>query len=336
MVQGLNSESQDTLNRLLHELKGSRNELKSLRERAAALEDSLSRYEYQLQRIEEDVYQELDRELQDNRAPHEPHLESSSAGIIEPKTHDTGTATELRDMLYSRMGDIRIHLERLNNFEFDLQDELQERDILRAAGNAEVTTDAEFFEHARGERARIQQELEDAQVEVSKLKERCIQNNIGFEDPQFAEVLYQPGMDSLVTASGLGEPQMEEHQGSSTIINAFFNAQERIKQWLEKPSGSPNSEPDATKEARQEWTRRDSSSSDAGWVMTPSLVRPPSSLRTVGMNGLAESELPQWRAGPPPGSSLIEALLLESSSTPLGYGHQPKTNITVKARQSLP
>lgn len=324
-----------TLNRLYRELNRSKSDLVSLRDRSGIVENTLSKYEYQLQGVEDEVYRELNKELLQNISPNIAQLPSRSSQTPAPSKHEAVQDLDLQDRLYSRMGDLRIHLERLNNFEFDLREQLEERDSLRAAGQVHLSTDFQFFERARDERARIQRELEETQVEVQELKKRCIRDGIDFEEPQFPEELYHSKIHSSTSELGPAEIQPDVQQDSSTIIGDFFTAQERISRWLDNPFGSPKSDEQVARVATGERTRRESSSSDIVWIRTPSPTRHQTIKRCGGRQGSAEHYEPQWRSGPPPGSSLIEALLLESASTPLGrYAHQSQSNATSNGRHS--
>ncbi|CAO2654006.1 Nn.00g107390.m01.CDS01 [Neocucurbitaria sp. VM-36] len=336
LAHDYDSQHRDTLSRLCRELNRSRNSLTSLRERYATLENILSNYEYQLQSVEEGVYRELEKRLQQHVAPEVIQIDPNSSQTAVPSHLEAVEDMGLRDRLYSRMGDLRIHLERLNNFEFDLREELEERDVLRAEGQVHLTTDTQFFEQARDERARIQQELEEVQTEVQELRKRCNRGGIDYEEPQFPEVLYHTSFRNSASTSDPTGPQPEVQRESSAIISDFFTAQERINQWLEHPSDSPMSDGEVARVNAEERTRRESSSSDLVWVRTPSPTRRPNSMRSVGRHGSADYSLPQWRTGPPPGSSLLEALLLESASTPLGrYASPPEANATPKTGRSL-
>ena len=327
--QKLDLHSKHTLNRHSQDLKHCKSDLEVQRQRTAALEGTLSNYEYQLQQVEEDVYFELDHETRRNELTYKMQVQSNSTQTVPPSDSGFDDVAELRERLYSRMGDLRIHLERLNNFEFDLREELEERDLIRASGQTDIITDAQFFEQTRSDRARIQQDVEDAQTDVRELKEHCVRDGVDFEEPDLPDMLFHTETKDLVAPF---EPPAHQHQaqrGSSSIIGAFFSAQERVKRWLKEPSGSQNLEKEGTAEIPQGRARRESSSSDMGWVMTPSTTRRPASMKAAGRHGSAVLDAPEWRYGPLPGSALLEALLLESATTPLGkYGHQAQANAT--------
>ena len=336
-TQDPDPQSRYTLSRLSLELKASKLNLKTIRERAATLEDNLSNYEYHLERVEQDIYLELNEELQRSQDSYGMGFQSSSAQPIIPCNSSVDKSIGLRDRLYSRMGDLRIYLERLNNFEYDLREELDERDLIRASGETGMTTDTQFFEQTRIERAKIKQDLDRAQEDVRELKKKCLRDGIHFEEPQFAEMPFYSETESSTTTFDPCTQTVEEPQGSSSIIGAFFSAQERVKRWLKEPSGSPNSAKEGAGEVPDERGRRESASSDMGWVMTPSNSKRPASMRAAGKHGSAVHDTPEWRYGPRPGSPLLEALLLESAATPLGtYGHQPEVHATPKAESRLP
>lgn len=330
--KGFDLQTRSTLNRISQELKSCKKDLETLRKRAATLEDALSRHEYELQRVEEHVYLDLDKQLKQSELSYRREIERNSTSAISPSGSNVDTRMGLRDRLYSRIGDVRIYLERLYNFEYDLREELEQRDLIRASGQVVTTTDYQFFEQTSAERTRIQQDLEQAQVEVEELKEKCLQNGIEFEEPTFAEDHGQTETDSFATIFEDSTYQPEEAQGSSSIIGAFYSAHERVMRWLKEPTGPGHPEKEGAESIPEEM--RQSSSSDIVWV--PAAKRP-ASIGTAGKYGSAVNDAPRWRYGPRPGSSLLEALLLDSASTPLaGYSHLPGSSIAIGARQSLP
>ncbi|KAF1832447.1 hypothetical protein BDW02DRAFT_581204 [Decorospora gaudefroyi] len=305
-----------TLNGLSLELKHCRNELNATRKRTFALEDILSCHERRMHQMEDDAYTDFMKINLENDELDRVQVQSSSVRTVLPQTSHTNCGLLAR--LYTRMGDTRIHFERLNNFEFDFREEMEERELIRASGQLEDTTDAQFFEQMKAERIKIQQDLEEAQKEVETLKNLCIQNGIDFEEPQVPDMLPDAGPEDYSKIFDPSTLTQDVQPGSSSVIGAFFNAQDRVARWLRASSGSPSSDKDETKDEPEPQRRRESQSTDMGWVLTPSTAKHPVSLTASSEHGPGDQDLPVWTSGPGPGSRLLEALLLESATTPLG------------------
>lgn len=303
------AECKKDLDDLSHKMKASREELKVQRQRSNELENGLSNQEYQLTKLEEEIYQKLDTEFRlGSPKPTSPPAQPAFPTQRQFETVDTDTSRGPREELYSRMADLRILLERLNNFEFDLRDELDQRDILRATGQFDVSSDAAFFEETRAERAKIQTELEQAQADVERLKQQCIQRGIQFEDVQFHNLFNDADIDTFSTPSTQEEAAilpLPESPGG--IIGSFLIARERVKRWLD-PS-SPQNQGNSPAEHEGDSQARRESWSDVGWVTPDSWPRRERPSAGDGAHGM-----PVWNSGPPPGSSHLEALLRECST----------------------
>ncbi|ORY18204.1 hypothetical protein BCR34DRAFT_583127 [Clohesyomyces aquaticus] len=290
----------DDLVRLSKRLKDARESLKEQRRKTTDLEDQLSSQEYILTELEKQVYQNVDKELQTRLdMENSTHSDARESAIADSRSTIRKQQSPVEE-LYSRMGDLRIHLDRLSDFEADLRAEMDERDLLRAAGRLDISTDDEFFQQRKLERSQIQAELERAQVDVKHLKELCRSQGLEFEDVQFPNPLDEIYTETLFTTSAAP---------SSKILDNYEDRRERVNVWLTDPSKADEPQPLSTdpevnisgpeSDLRSEpESRLDCRDSD--WV----LARRPSS--SIGM--------PAWKLGPPPGSALLKALLLESSS----------------------
>ncbi|KAF2179456.1 hypothetical protein K469DRAFT_641352, partial [Zopfia rhizophila CBS 207.26] len=252
--QGFYSPSKDELDHLSRKLNSSSDDLKRQREKTARMEDGLSNQEYRLTELEGEIYQELDREFRLHRSSNQTSTTSHSVSEEPTSIRDTDTeiVEPLLDELYSRMGDLRILLDRLNDFEYELRQELDERDLLRAAGQCNLDSDEEFFEGRKIERTQIQSELEQAHADVNRLKELCTAQGIPFEDVQFPNLLDNAYSETSTATSGNKQENISTRRsGSSNILNTFLNARERVKSWL-GDSSRPEERQDANEQADQE------------------------------------------------------------------------------------
>ncbi|KAI8937914.1 hypothetical protein NX059_005598 [Plenodomus lindquistii] len=280
------------------------------RDRAAPLEELLSNHEYQLQRVEEMAYTHMHNITEPNT-----RQSSKDKGTFDPEPGEPAVLKRL----YLSMGHVGNLLERLYNFEFDLREQLDERDIARRTGEILADTDAQFFEDSRLQREQLERQLETAQAEMQALKLSCHRDGIEFEEPNFPDVLFHTREESSLSRS---EPVISRPRalpGSSSTIDAWFSSQDNTKKWVERlPTTSEQQNQDEflgapLKITVEPWKRRMSAASEFEWVdSTNARGRPDSTSVSIS------ASLPQWR-DPPPGSSLLEALLLESATTPLGH-----------------
>lgn len=224
-----------------------REDLKKQREKMAAHEDILSSKEYNLTELENEIYQDLIRDLPDEATATGP--ENTGPSIDTPATTavpEANTSIMLRDELYSRMGDLQILLERLTNFEDELRQELDERDFLRGSEQPDLTPDEVFFEERRRERKDLEEEVEKVQFDVIRLRKTCQAQSIVFEDVQFPEPLFEPHFLELSASGRSGQldaplPPPEQikapsqKSGSSSVITTYYNTRDRVKRWLGEP-----------------------------------------------------------------------------------------------------
>jgi hypothetical protein len=326
----LDVDSRDDIYRSHNELKLCRADLRVFRERTAILEDILSNYEYQLEHLEEEVYSDITQPKQPKEPEHEQKAPSSFLHTTLPihtgQDHNLG----LRERLYTRMGDIRIYHERLSNFEFDLRDRVEERDAIRAAGQNELTSNAEFFERARAQRLRIKEEHDKAHEDVRELKLQCVHEGIEFEEPDFLNPIY-------CTHPEGNTPSSEPAPGLPNMIEDYFASQERTANWLGESVESIDAIGEIGEKMSNHGKRGVSASSDMVWVPRPSSKQRRVSKSNSRRRSPAAYNAPQWRSGPPPGSPWLEALLLESASTPLGtFRERSDSDASLRPRHSFP
>ncbi|KAF2114165.1 hypothetical protein BDV96DRAFT_110799 [Lophiotrema nucula] len=231
--------SWDHLEHLRDRLLSAREDLKKQREKLAAVEDGLSNQEYKLTEMEQEIYQELDREYLSG--PSSQTHTGLALNTPPPTTSDTNTTHSAQQELYSRMGDLRILLDRLNDFEVDLRQELDDRDVSRAYGETGLIPDEQFFEEHRNVRKQLQQDMDGVQAEISRLKQLCDSQMIPYEDVQFPEPLYEASTSDASTTSArlpeapVPEPAVSQRSGSSSVIKSFMNTRDRVKKWLGDP-----------------------------------------------------------------------------------------------------
>lgn len=315
-------ERKNEFDNLSGNMKSSGKELKVLRQRTSGMEDGLSSQEYRLTQLENELHQYIDAEYRLNSTqPIENSSRTSMATTLHAKTNDTEPPTNPRDELYSRMGDLRILLDRLNDFEYELRQELDERDVLRATGQIKVSDDTVFFEEVRNEREKLQRELEDAQSDVERLKQVCARKGIEFEDVYFHSPFYPNNEYDQASSTPSIQAEVAKpllHESPSGIVSNYFSMRERVKDWLEDPSSVVPSLP-ATAEKEPENNARRWSQSSGDWVLTHSWPqgRRPSSTRSAGNIEAHFGMPPQWNLGPLPGSDRITAMLKDSMTEPV-------------------
>ncbi|KAF2267707.1 hypothetical protein CC78DRAFT_576698 [Lojkania enalia] len=314
--QGSYFQRTEELGNLARQITLARDDLRRVSEKRAVFEDSLSNQEYKLTELEKEIYSELDAELRSQLKAHTSdisHSYSPSEGPVlsgNPVVESEANLN-LLDELYSRIGDLRNFLELLNDFEYDLRQELDERDLLRATGQTDMTSDEQFFEGAKVERDRIERELEKAKRDVNRLKDLCKNQGIEFEDVHFSNLQQKVDTEIVPSTSLLVDPDSRLGSSQSSIYNTFVNARERVRNWLKL---SDNSQEPHTGTAGLEPSE---SRSDAWEIPTnPCNSRRPSSVKTIG-NDYPLRGPPEWNFGPPAGSPEIQALLLESAAATL-------------------
>ena len=284
------SKHQEEIIDLLTKTKTSRQDLGLLRQRTSMLEDRLSSHEYMLTKTERKAYDKVDSYQQQGLLQQTLRPSPLSDHIERPSQPPDSSPQDLREELYSRMADVRILLDRLHDFEDYLRGELDDRDILRASGQTPLSNDADFFDEARIERATLQTEFEEAQADVDRLKQLCVQQGVGFQDVHFEdpfqrETCYDDTYSTLSTQEEAATLPLPESPPG--ILGTFFATRERVKNWLKDPSSSDTLVISGA-ERRSEERKRQNSRSDTGWVVPhsrgswPGRERPPSSTSSAG------------------------------------------------------
>ncbi|KAF2179463.1 hypothetical protein K469DRAFT_694148 [Zopfia rhizophila CBS 207.26] len=309
--ENLYREYRDHLNDLSRNVSSSDALLAEEEQSFANTEDYLSELEYRLNELEEEIYVDINKEFRSlHYSGHVPFITNTSQAPTAQSTPGSaaGVPSPL-DELYSRMGDLRILLDRLNDFEYELRQEVDERDMLRGAGQLD-TPDDQFFEGRRKYRSQIQEQLDQAQADVAILKELCTSQGIPFEDIPANIPLNSAFNAATETTSDNGEHGIiaGQQDDSSTIVNTFLDSRNRVTNWFgdsirhedAQPFGEENNT-DADLDDKSDWS----------WDLTPDCSRRPSSTTVHEIrDGLRQ--MPQWNTGHPRGSDLLQALLLSS------------------------
>jgi len=323
------TESWDRWIETFAELKSCRADLISSRKQTAALEDALSSQEYQLDRLEETIYSDVAQST-DQEGSHQPvQTPSSFLHTALPIANDLDHDMGLLEKLYMRMGDIRIYHERLSNFEFDLRERAEERELIRAAGTNQLSTDAVFFDRARVQRSRIQEEHTKAHEDVHSLKQQCIEQGIEFQEPEFAKSMYCTVLESTTPSSG-------SIQAPLNLVGDYFASQERVETWLGKPIEPELHVSDNDEDTDHQETKMQPSSPDLIWI---SASRPGKQLLPdtgLRRRNSAPYDISQWRMTPSIGSGWPEAMPRAPAAP--GFGtvlpHSDTRNLP-RARHSL-
>ena len=311
------------------ELKRCRADLISSREQTAALEDALSSQEYQLDRLEETIYSDVAQPT-DQDGPYQPVQTPSSflhtaLPIDNDHDHDMG----LLEKLYMRMGDIRIYHERLSNFEFDLRERAEERELIRAAGTNQLSTDAVFFDRARVQRSRIQEEHTRAHEDVHLLKQQCTEQGIEFQEPEFAKSMYCTLLESTT-------PSSSSIQAPPNMVGDYFASQERVETWLGKPTEPELHVSDDDEETDHQESSRHPASPDMVWISSSRPEKQPLSDKGLRRRYSAPYDMSQWRMTPSIGSHSPEVIPRAPAAPGLGtiLPHLETRNLP-RARHSL-
>ncbi|KAF1998972.1 hypothetical protein P154DRAFT_577364 [Amniculicola lignicola CBS 123094] len=306
-AHGFYGRYKDELDRYAENLKSLRGGLKRQREKNSRLADTLCNQEYTLTDLEGKIYQELDREFRIGLSPPTTFTSISQADTTR-KSDDTSTAESTRDELYSRMGDLRVLLDRLADFEFELRQELDERDLLRGAGQMNLISDDQLFQERKVEHQELQQELEKTRADVDSLKELCTSRGIAFEDVQFANP-YDESEEALTARSERLDPESTPPLAGSTILSTFLSTRDRVKKWLSEPV------PEASYQTENDRPEDQASqvSLTEGWVG----VKHTKQGRPSSASGKLETTealpvLPRWNLGPAPGSHHLRPMLSDS------------------------
>jgi hypothetical protein len=322
-------EQLDRFNEAYTKLKLCKADLTSLRERTAAFEDALSNHEYQLDRLEETVYSDMIQLTQQEETQQTIQAPSSFLHPALPIDNGQDHSLDLRDRLYMRMGDIRIYHERLSNFEFDLRERAEERDLIRAEGTRQISTDAVFFEQARAQRLRIHEEHIKAHEDVRLLKQQCVQRGIEFEEPDFVNSISCTLLEDP-------SPTSDSTHAPSNLVGDYFASQDRVQTWLGEPIESRVHVLDDHEGVDGYARRRDSASSDMSWISEPNSEKRSAPDTSLRRHSSAPYNISQWRMTPPLGSTWPDSTSLSLASIRLDTAlpHSRISNLP-RSRHSL-
>ena len=236
--------AQPELAQTYQEIRESNAELNQQESQTRDLEDRLCVLEYRLGKLEDRLYQDWEIDLEDYETDY-GYTETSSEGITVTSsngtTHDN-TPLCLQE-LYSRMGDLKILQDRLEDFEFELQQELRNREALLGQGEA-VLPEEEFLESYRPEENQIRAELVRAETDVQDLRELCLREGINPDDENFlsnSEVHSEP----FTVPPEIEGPTVQQYPlcpirlyGNSPpaghIFSGILTTRDRINTWLKE------------------------------------------------------------------------------------------------------
>ena len=230
-------------------------------EQTYALEDHLSDLEYRFGKKEDNLFHHVENALVGEDTGYES-AETPSDTISVLSSHESAP-TDLPPLLkelYSRLGDRKIHEDRLTDFRMELQQDLDMRETLRGEGQ-QVSPDDEFYSTRLPEQTQIEAELAGAHADVQSLQQLCLEEGIYVEnifddydgdsealsDAQ-SEVFSAP-MEVEQPPNALYPPEPSRSYGSlspsESLISGFLNTRDRVRKWLtdetidEQPLPSP-------------------------------------------------------------------------------------------------
>jgi hypothetical protein len=261
----------------------------------------------------------------DNHLPHIPQSDGFHSWDDHSQHEQDNESTPdqtppIVQELYARIGEYKVYFEEIHNFESELRRELNEREALRAGGY-QVDPDIEFFHERKRLRKQMQQDLDQAQAEVHRLREECRRRGIILDDDAY--IPSPSASDQSFTLTPSHERALDKSSTdslrpskSSSIITEFFQAQNRVADWLERPPRQDEavqpaqiSPPDDTGEAI------DDCISEESWVAPcrPSRLLPQPTPATINKIRNSLPQMPVF-AGPTAGSTEIESLLHKAMS----------------------
>jgi hypothetical protein len=209
-------------------------------------EDYLSDLEYRLGKKEGALFHYLDIALAGEDVGYE-HTGSFSGTASSITSHEAPQIDfdPLLKELYSKMGDRNVYRDRLIDFNFRLQQELEARETLRGEGK-EVGTDEEFYTTRLPEQTQIQVDLDNASADVRHLRQLCLDKGINIDSANddddestlevHSEVFSAPtDQEGSTMPSTMGcPPRIPQSIGSISpgVISGFLNTRERVRKWL--------------------------------------------------------------------------------------------------------
>ena len=236
--------AQPELAQTYQEIRKSNAELNQQESQTRDLEDRLCVLEYRLGKLEDRLYQGREIGLEDYETGY-GYTETSSEGITVTSsngtTHDN-TPPCLQE-LYSRMGDLKILQDRLEDFEFELQQELRNREALLSRGEAVLPED-EFLESYRPQEKQIRAELVQAETDVQDLRELCLREGINPDNENFlsnSEVHSEPftvppEIEGATVQQYTSYPMGPYGNSPPTghIFSGVLTTRDRINTWLKE------------------------------------------------------------------------------------------------------
>lgn len=235
--------AQPELARTYQEIRESNAELNQQESQTRDLQDRLCVLEYQLGKLEDGLYQ--DREIGLDYETGYGYTETSSEGVTVTSSNGTthDNTPPCLQGLYSRVGDLKILQDRLEDFKFERQRELRDREALLSQGNIVLPED-EFLESYRLEEEQIRVELVQAETDVQDLRELCLREGINPDDEIFlpnseahSESFTVPPEIEDATVQQYPSYPMKPYGNSPPtghIFSGILSTRDRINTWLKE------------------------------------------------------------------------------------------------------
>lgn len=191
------SECQAPLQSLYEQMRESFVLLDTYTERVKRFEGDLSQLEFRLSRKEAKFYKDYVELLSDDDSC---SIENDEYCIVSSSDASSEEIHPLLRKYYDKAGDVNVLKDRLNELEFDHQQEMFMRDERMGLGEPISPSEQAFQELYFTERSNTIRNLSEAQAEARRLREQCLRNGMmpedsietdgleAFQDPSWAMV----------------------------------------------------------------------------------------------------------------------------------------------------
>ena len=165
-----------------------------------------------------------------------PEVESNTSS--ECSRSDSSTPSLLRQF-YDRKGDVGIFEERLTDLEYNYQETLVERDMIRDRGDEVDLTDTQHHEQYLGQRKIILDDLEKAEYEAAQLLQKCRQLGleIGAHAKNFlvqsTSIDQHPDIADTTLPLPFSEPFRRIGRFENTLPQSVNSSHARVRNWLQ-------------------------------------------------------------------------------------------------------
>lgn len=217
------------------------------------VEDQMANVLFKISEFENQICPALDNHVQHIQQPEDWSLRRRQHLSEEATARVPAQIPPIVEEYYARIGDYRLYIEALHNFESELRDELDQRDFM-IAGGYNVISELDFFRDRREEREQMQRDLDKAEADIVRLKEECLRNGYKLEDDIYLPV--SEASEKSVTLTPSHEKAFDNQNpnpasskdsivsSKDSIIDRFFDGRDRITDWVAQ--GSPEAGPQPT------------------------------------------------------------------------------------------